>query len=287
MRYNSHSRAFRNRIARHLGVLVAAALIATLGLPSAAQAQKITEITFADNAGFTVKWETRLNTTVGDFSWIVTFTKPNGDKVVVNEHSSLPDAMELGTSVGERGMTGFTYNRNDTGTWWVQVDACLVAIPDMGDKKNVCPSTSLESGTSKGYTHGPPTAPENFAASIVPGGVALTWTAIKGDEGISGYEYSLDDFKTMKGAGTTGAYVVAKVDPGEKTFMLRAIGESDNSTATDPGAAVPGAASSATVSVPMPTPTLPEIALLLLVMLLLGSGAYLLRRRQSGDLTHA
>ena len=40
MRYNVHQpRAFRNRIARYLGVLVAAALIATLGLPSAAQAQ--------------------------------------------------------------------------------------------------------------------------------------------------------------------------------------------------------------------------------------------------------
>ena len=40
MRYNVHPpRAFRNRIAKTLGVLVAAALIATLGLPSAAQAQ--------------------------------------------------------------------------------------------------------------------------------------------------------------------------------------------------------------------------------------------------------
>ena len=40
MRYNVHPpRAFRNRIAKSLGVLVAAALVATLGLPSAAQAQ--------------------------------------------------------------------------------------------------------------------------------------------------------------------------------------------------------------------------------------------------------
>ena len=41
------------------------------------------------------------------------------------------------------------------------------------------------------------------------------------------------------------------------------------------------------VTVPMPTPTLPEIAALFLAMLLLGSGAYLLRRRQSGGLTPA
>ena len=40
MRYNVHPpRTFRNRIAKSIGVLVAAALIATLGLPSAAQAQ--------------------------------------------------------------------------------------------------------------------------------------------------------------------------------------------------------------------------------------------------------
>ena len=40
MRYNVHSPcAFHSRIAKTLGVLVAAALIATLGLPSAAQAQ--------------------------------------------------------------------------------------------------------------------------------------------------------------------------------------------------------------------------------------------------------
>ena len=40
MHYSSHPpRAFRNRIARNLGVLVAAALVAALGLPSAVQAQ--------------------------------------------------------------------------------------------------------------------------------------------------------------------------------------------------------------------------------------------------------
>ena len=40
MRYNVHSPcAFHNRIAKSLGVLVGAALVATLGLPSAAQAQ--------------------------------------------------------------------------------------------------------------------------------------------------------------------------------------------------------------------------------------------------------
>ena len=40
MHYSSHPPCtFHNRIARYLGVLVAAALVAALGLPSAAQAQ--------------------------------------------------------------------------------------------------------------------------------------------------------------------------------------------------------------------------------------------------------
>ena len=42
MRYSVHpSRAFHNRITKDLGVLVGAALVAVLGLPSAAQAQTI------------------------------------------------------------------------------------------------------------------------------------------------------------------------------------------------------------------------------------------------------
>ena len=53
MRYtSSHPHAFRNRIAKSIGVLVAAALIATLGLPSAAQAQEIGAITYSDMTGF-------------------------------------------------------------------------------------------------------------------------------------------------------------------------------------------------------------------------------------------
>ena len=57
MRYNVHPpHAFRNRIAKSIGVLVAAALIATLGLPSASQAQTIgaDRQILTDGAGFKV-----------------------------------------------------------------------------------------------------------------------------------------------------------------------------------------------------------------------------------------
>ena len=68
MRYNVHpSRALRNRIAKSIGVLVAAALIATLGLPSVAQAQtiagtKASTFVFTEMNGLHRHWTTRLAT---------------------------------------------------------------------------------------------------------------------------------------------------------------------------------------------------------------------------------
>ena len=77
--------------------------------------------------------------------------------------------------------------------------------------------------------------------------------------------------------------VVEDLDMGvEYTFELRALGESRAGVGD-----LHGPSASITEMVPMPTPTLPEIAALFLAMLLLGSGAYLLRRRQSGGLTPA
>ena len=296
MHYSSHPpRAFRNRIAKSIGVLVAASLVATLGLPSAAQAQAIgdTGVTFTDNEGFTVTWSSRFDTSGdGVNNWIVRFTEPDGDKVVLHENITARES-----ELGDPTQTTVTYDDNDLGTWWIQVDACFVELPNAtgsGMTKDVCPPNSLEAGTAVGYTHGAPEMPENLTASLVPGGVALTWTPIKGDRGIHGYQYRQDegeDEGTWKMASNAGANVV-QVDPGEYTFMVRARGTSDNDLNTAVGADAEaaesnGAAASVDITVPMPTPTLPEIALLLLAMLLLGSGAYLLRRRQSGGLTPA
>ena len=97
-----------------------------------------------------------------------------------------------------------------------------------------------------------------------------------------GYEYSMDAWKT-KTSASGGAQVVKSVKPGDHTFMLRAIGRSDNSTTTTGD--IPGASASVEITVPMAAPTLPEIAALFLALLLLGSGAYLIRRR--GTLTPA
>ena len=297
MRYNVHQSRYKIG-----GVLAVAALVATLGLPSTAQAQTIAAdgVEFSDNdpnAGLTVTWSTRLNTNGAGAvdNWIVTFTRPNGMQVVLNTVTTPAATPPL----GEGGTTMATLNQKDLGTWWVQVDACFMPLGTTGATKGVCPRGELESGTSVGYTHGAWEAPEALTASMVPGGVALTWTAVKGDRGFAGYEYSEnvgDVGEKWTAADSSGAMVLQR-DPGEYTFWVRARGASDNDLNTDEGepaagkeaatAESVGAAASVDITVPMPAPTLPEIALLLLAMLLLGSGAYLLRRRQSGGLTPA
>ena len=66
MRYtSSHPRAFRNRIARYLWVLVGAALVATLGLPSAAQAQTPAAPTVTGTGDGTVGSNGTINATWG------------------------------------------------------------------------------------------------------------------------------------------------------------------------------------------------------------------------------
>ena len=191
MRYNVHPP--RNRITRSLGVLIAAVLVAILGLPSAAQAQTIETdgVTFSDmggTAGLTVTWSTRF-ATVDVNNWIVTFTRPNGMKVVLNELTTPAPSPALGSG----DTTTATLNQKDLGTWWVQVEACFMPLGTTGAAEGVCPMGQLESGTAVGYTHGAPAAPENLTASLVPGGVALTWDAVMGDRGIHGYQYRQDD----------------------------------------------------------------------------------------------
>ena len=296
MRYNVHSpHAFRNRIAKSMGVLVAAALIATLGLPSAAQAQEIGTVGYDDNNGFTVTWSTRyaIDTSTDDGtddginSWVVTFTRPNDEKVSFDQFHA--DHGALGSDLGTMSGTFDFVGRQDLGGWWVEVGACFVTTNDIDADviPESCPPADLQTD-SEGYTHGTPAAPMNFAANAVPGGVALTWESMLADHAITGYEYAFetkaDGKPDWKGIKTAGAEVI-DADPGEHTFMLRAIGTSDNDVSTT--GAIPGAASSDTVTVPMPSPTLPEIAMLLLAMLLLGSGAYLLRGRQLGGLSQA
>ena len=96
MRYtSSHPYAFRNKIAKSIGVLVAAALVAVLGLPTAAQAQtpsQRSQSPCADAADELVSWwrhgtcAARVQTDIK--RWIVTFTEPGtGDELVLTDAS--------------------------------------------------------------------------------------------------------------------------------------------------------------------------------------------------------
>ena len=69
MRYNVHSPcAFHSRIAKTIGVLVGAALVATLGLPSAAQAQTPAAPTVTGTGDGTVGSNGTLTATWGAWS---------------------------------------------------------------------------------------------------------------------------------------------------------------------------------------------------------------------------
>ena len=85
MHCSSHPpRAFRNRIARNLGVLVAAALVAALGLPSAAQAQTPAAPTVTGTGDGTsgtpgmikAEWGAPLGGTSMQDGWLLEYTAP-------------------------------------------------------------------------------------------------------------------------------------------------------------------------------------------------------------------
>ena len=155
------------------------------------------------------------------------------------------------------------------------------------------------------YTHGTPDAPDGFAyvsrpgtthiftwESTIPrapngGGVKsywLRWTS--GDPALAATKWTEDkdaikaDFYRL-----TSTQAKSLKDGEVYTFELTAPG---SSSSTSKGAGLTSAAASLMVPIGMvPTPTLPETAALLLALLLLGSGAYLIRRRQSSGLISA
>ena len=136
------------------------------------------------------------------------------------------------------------------------------------------------------YHHGPPTAaPTGLTAHPAgPDARRLVWDAVSGLT----YElrYTADATDPMEWTAWEDAMSGDTVDMlemgTEYMFELRGLGETRAGVGDLHGP-------SATIAemMPVPTPTLPEIAALFLAMLLLGSGAYLLRRRQSGGLTPA
>ena len=118
--------------------------------------------------------------------------------------------------------------------------------------------------------------------------LVVTWTAVDNATGYTvqwksgDQDYNTDDRQATVTSGTTTSHTITGLTNGTE-YSVQVSATRTDANDGPPSAEVMGT----TEMMPMPTPTLPEIALLLLAMLLLGSGAYLLRRRQSGGLTHA
>ena len=275
MRYSSHPpRAFRNRIARNLVVLVAAALIATLGLPSAAQAQTPTAPTVTgagdgtdgDAGLITAMWGIPLDNTRHN-GWLLEYTAPG---------VAWDDATPLPLLDQDTRMSKFPANDldNHNGVWRFRV-----SYYNTQDAVVIGDASALTD-----YLHGPPAAPTGFTAhNAGPDARRLDWDDVTGAKSYE-HRYTADDEWTGWEPAESGL-LVEDLEPGtEYTFEVRALGYSRAGVGDLHG---PSASITEMMPMPMPTPTLPEIALLLLAMLLLGSGVYLLRGRQSGGLTHA
>ena len=332
MRYNSS----RNRITRSLGVLVGAALVAALVLPSVAQAQPPTPV--APSVTYLDSDDLRVSTTYDDgesddtvhnyLFW--TMVNPDGE------------TSRRATVYTMKMVTMDLRGSSDHGTWEAKVQSAIALIdnvgrttagavrvydgtgtaapePPMWVKLPTASGMKSSASPARIYTHGPPSAPENFGYNVTSAGAHLfSWSNAAGDYGISGYrlEWTKDDpslanakWERAKAGddiavgktATNASYALSstdlkKVDEGvEYTFRLVALGlnSSDNADIGNDNK-VEGAGSDLTLmlgeeattgTTPTPTPTLPEWAALFLAMLLMGSGAYLLRGRQQGGLT--
>ena len=283
MHYNVHSPcAFHNRIAKSIGVFVGAALIATLGLPSAAQAQTPDAPKVTGTGDGTVPGGGTIKAPLGDvvvnkqLGWLVEYTEPG---VAWDDATALP-------VINAEANAMVSIDANDLrihhGVWKVRVSYWdAVASDDNAGAVIGKPSATTD------YHHGPPTAAPTglMAHDAGPGARRLVWDDMDAlmYESRSTADATDDDAWTAWDPDAYSGMVVDDLKMGtEYTFEVRGRGETRAGVGN-----LHGPSASTTAMMPVPTPTLPEIAALFLAMLLLGSGAYLLRRRQSGGLTPA
>ena len=289
MRYTVHTqRTFHHRITKYLGVLVGAALVATLGLPSAAQAQTPAAPTIegmgdgsvGSDGTLIVMWGQPLGTDSGQDRWLVEYTEPgvawdDATEVVIPQISTMMSAPLPANDP-----------RIHHGVWRFRVSYYQADQDPDNTIEAVNPVVIGSPSRVTSYHHGPPSAaPMGLTAyNAGPDARRIVWDAI---DGLT-YElrYTADPPTDAEWTGWDPAMsgdVIDDLDMGvEYTFELRGVGETRAGVGD-----LHGPSATHTEMMPMPSPTLPEIALLLLAMLLLGSGAYLLRDRQSGGLTPA
>ena len=229
-------------------------------------------------------------------------------------HNAGPDARRLvwdavtGTSYDTR----YTADATDDDEWtdWKMMSTSGMVVDDldMGVEYTFELRARGASRAGVGDLHGPsasitemipvPTPPpppvtdlaQVLGVGVAPGNAQLvvTWTAVDTATGYTvqwtsgGQGYNTGDRQATVTPGSTTSHTIEGLANGTE-YTVRVIATRTDANDGPPSAEVTGT----TEMIPVPTPTLPEIALLLLAMLLLGSGVYLLRGRQSGGLTHA
>ena len=158
MRYNVHSPcAFHNRIAKSLGVLVGAALVAVLGLPSAAQAQTpaAPDVTgtgdgmVGSDGTLTAMWGQPLGTDSDQDQWLLEYTEPDvawddATKVMLDETVGMSEALSANDPRIHHGVWRFRVS-------YYQEDSDDVMEGMQG--KVIGTASALTD-----YHHGPPTA---------------------------------------------------------------------------------------------------------------------------------
>ena len=278
MRYNRFS--FLNKSARYIGVLVGAAMIATLGLPSAVQAQtpaapEVTGTSGAD-AAITATWGQALGAGDQD-QWLLEYTEPGvawakATKVIIAESEMTSEPLPANDPRIHHGVWRFrvSYYQQDS-------DA------DMdGDQGKVIGTASALTD----YLHGPPAAPTGLVAYPAgPDARRIVWDKVTAAASYQ-LRYSPDPTDDDAWEGWDPASIgdtVTKLTMGATyTFEVRALGASRAGVGD-----LHGPSASLTEDMPMPTPTLPEWGALFLALLLVGGGAYIIRRRQAQALIPA
>ena len=189
------------------------------------------------------------------------------------------------TNISSATASTYTLEAADQGT------TVKVTVSFTDDASNAETLTSAATATVGAAATAPPVTDlaQVMGVGVAPGNAQLvvTWTAVDTATGYTvqwmsgGEDYNTGDQATVT-PGSTTSHTIEGLANGTE-YTVRVIATRTDANDGPPSAEVTGT----TEMMPTPTPTLPEIALLLLAMLLLGSGVYLLRGRQSGGLTHA
>ena len=194
MRYSSHPpRTFRNRSTRYLGVLVGAALVATLGLPSAVQAQTTSTPVVSYDDVTDAFMVSRPHDPIGtadntNYWWVLEVDGP----------VSVPDMAVVDPNEFGQALLFTVQAKGTDGDWMFRLASGLWVDEDEDEELDAAEVTMRNTGPWLSYMHGRPDAPEDFAYASAPGASVriFTWmdeSETRSSKGIKGYSMRWTD----------------------------------------------------------------------------------------------